>query len=288
MAINPDPTAVMGRRIGAVAIDGALIYIPLWIWAGSQFESSEKVSADAAETYCNDFNDRISDGVCVPVDRTTYYDADFGSHLGDLSSIGLLAAVVMYVGLQSLLGGSVGKLLTGIRVVDEEGRKAAFWRMLVRWLLWIVDGLPFLLGPLVGFITGLTTTGHRRVGDMVAKTYVVRAQAVGHPVVLPGELGIGFTPPPGSAPYNGGMPVPTARPGPQWDEARGTYIQWDPEATAWMQWDDLAKRWDPIAARAVIPPPPIEAPPPPPLNAPPPPPPPPPVQGGPPPPPPPG
>lgn len=272
MVMNPDPTAVMGRRIGAVAIDGAIIYIPLWIWLGTQFTSREMISTDAAESYCETFNDNVDNGVCVNVEDQTYSDAHFGDHLGDLSGVAILAALVMYVGVQSITGASVGKLLTGIRVVDEHGRKAAFWRILVRWLMWIVDGLPFLLGPLVGFITALTTSGHRRVGDMVAKTYVVRRHAVGHPVVLPGHLST-FTAPPGGLPHNGGMPLPTAKAGPQWDEARGTYIQWDPDAAAWMQWDDAAKRWDPIPPRAVIPPPPIDAPPPPPTYPPPPPPP---------------
>jgi uncharacterized RDD family membrane protein YckC len=256
MAMNPDPTAVMGRRIGAVTIDGAIIYIPLWIWLGSQFTSREMVSADAAEAYCSAFNDRVENGACVNVDDQVYSDARFGDHLSDLSGLGLLAAFVMYVGVQSIAGASVGKLLTGIRVVDEEGTKAASWRVLVRWLMWIVDGLPFLVGPLVGLITGLTSTGHRRVGDMVAKTYVVRKAAVGQPVLLPGDPGTGLTSPPGGLPHNGGMPMPTATTGPQWDEARGTYIQWDPEATAWMQWDDTAKRWDPIPPQPVIPPPP--------------------------------
>ncbi len=34
--------------------------------------------------------------------------------------------------------------------------------------------------------------------------------------------------------------------GPQWDEARGTYIQWDPVLKAWMQWDQPGGRWIPI------------------------------------------
>lgn len=34
--------------------------------------------------------------------------------------------------------------------------------------------------------------------------------------------------------------------GPQWDDARDTYIQWDPVLKAWMQWDQPGGRWIPI------------------------------------------
>ena len=54
-----------------------------------------------------------------------------------------------------------------------------------------------------------------------------------------------------------GQPHPAARrrartrapdPGvPQWDEARGTYIQWDPAQGAWMQWNEGTKTWSRIA-----------------------------------------
>ena len=271
MAINPDPTAVMGRRIGAVAIDGAIVFVPWFADQMSAVHHSEKGSSAIASDYCSTYNDvHDEDGICLDVGKDVWYSN--GNIAVAPEIFLLLVPFVMFVLLQGFTGWSLGKLATGIRVVQEDGSAPGLLRALVRWLFWLVDG-PFTL-YLVGLITSLTTTGHRRVGDMVAKTYVVRADTVGHPVVLPGDHGLGFTAPPGGSPY-GGMPIPTAKPGPQWDEARGTYIQWDPEAAAWMQWSDTAKRWDPIPPQAVIPPPPIDAPPPPPLNAPPPPPPPP-------------
>ena len=132
-------------------------------------------------------------------------------------------------------------------------------KALVRWVLWIVDGFPYFL-PLVGFIVGLTTVGHRRVGDMAAKTFVVRRAAMGSPIVVPGltappapagYAGAWGAPPPdptgattgwgpavdpSSAGWASPTPPPAAAPTapdpgvPQWDEARGTYIQWDPDA----------------------------------------------------------
>jgi hypothetical protein len=277
MATVSDPTAVMGRRIGATFIDGAIAFVPTALLTFSSFHTlsqSERESLPSNVSDAQDFCDRYSDlhsddsGICfVTGDTVRYSDGDW---LGAFSLSLYGIAIFLHVILQAITGWTPGKLLVGLRVVGEDGRKAALWRVLVRWLMWVVDGLPF--AGLVAFITGLTTTGHRRVGDMVAKTYVVPKEAMGHPVAVPGVI----TPyaSTGGA-WVGAHPPPTAKPGPQWDEARGTYIQWDPEAKAWMQWDDTAKRWDPIPT-SDIPPPPVASPPPPPppSSAPPPPPPP--------------
>jgi uncharacterized RDD family membrane protein YckC len=263
MSMESDPTAVMGRRIGAVFIDGAIVYAPAVVALVTSFDTAEDV-AHAAQ-FCDTYEEQHDNGFCVHQGGTVVYSdggtADFG-----LIVIGM--AILMFVIVQGLTGWTVGKLATGIRVVGEDGRKAGFGQVLVRWLFWIVDGFPYLLGPLVGLITSLTTVGHRRVGDMVAKTHVVRKDAVGTPPMHPMDLGA-----PSLA-----HPSPTAKAGPQWDEARGTYIQWDPEARDWMQWDEPAKTWHPIIT---APPPAMAAPP----QAPPPPPPPPPSDGPPPPPP---
>jgi hypothetical protein len=138
-----------------------------------------------------------------------------------------------------------------------------------------VDGFPYF-APLVGFIVGLTTVGHRRVGDMGAQTFVVNKAAAGLPIVVPGltapapaaPVAWGAPPPdatgtttgwgPAVDPSSAGWasPTPPAPPaaappppvagGPQWDEARGTYIQWDPALGAWMQWDEPMKAWSRI------------------------------------------
>jgi hypothetical protein len=276
MATSSDPTAVMGRRIGATFIDGLLIFVPTAIVTYESFDSltrGERLdlpsSIGDAESFCDRYTDLHTDdgGICFTTGQTVHYSD--GDWVGAFSLTLYGLAIFVHVILQSLTGWTPGKAIVGLRVVQEDGRKAAFWRVLVRWLLWIVDGLPFL--GLVAFITGLTTTGHRRVGDMVAKTYVVPKQYVGRPVAVPGVI----TPyaSTGGA-WVGAHPPPTARPGPQWDESRGTYIQWDPEAKAWMQWNETAQRWDPIPTPEIPPPPVASPPPPPPGSAPPPPPPP--------------
>ena len=168
--------------------------------------------------------------------------------------------------------------ITGLRVVREDGSKPGFVKALVRWVLWIVDGFPYVIPGLTGFIVALSTPGHRRVGDMAANTFVVKRAAAGTPITIGdgGQLIVGepaagaavpgWAPPPAApgAPTGWGAggrsarrraaPPPRRRrpspraprrrtEGPQWDEARGTYIQWDPAQEKWMQWDEGFKAW---------------------------------------------
>lgn len=262
--VQTDPTAVFGRRILAALIDAALILVPVIMLLTASFEylNVDTLQVDG-EQFCERYLDD-NDGFCLnaeDIDDRVYF-SDGGT--GPSTALYWGATIGMLVVLQGFTGWTVGKLITGIRVVQEDGRPPGFAKALVRWLLWIVDAFPYFL-PLVGSIVGLTTVGHRRVGDMVAKTFVVRSSAAGSPVVVPG---LTAPPPVGSgggwgapAPSTGwgqptdpsstGWAAPTttaAPPGnaPEWDEARGTYIQWEPNQRVWMQWDEVTKAWSPI------------------------------------------
>ncbi len=247
-----DPTAVFGRRVLAVVIDALLVMVPAILVLTSQFEYLEVDSLDVdGEQFCDAYLDEEG-GFCfdaTDVDDRVYFN-DGGNGPSSVVFWGLNAGLLVV--LQAFTGWTPGKLVTGIRTVREDGRPPGFVKALLRWLLWIVDGFPYVL-PLVGFITGLTTVGHRRLGDMAAKTFVVRKDAAGSPVAVPGLTpgppisGAPWgTPPPPSAPPPAPAPTPIAAEGPQWDEARRTYIQWDPEQRAWMQWDDGSKAWSRI------------------------------------------
>jgi uncharacterized RDD family membrane protein YckC len=90
-----------------------------------------------------------------------------------LSTGGSLVLLLYYVLMESLLGRTVGKLITGIRVVDEAtGNRPGVGAAIVRTLLRLIDGL---FGYLVGFIIATSSVRRRRLGDMAAKTLVVRA-----------------------------------------------------------------------------------------------------------------
>jgi uncharacterized RDD family membrane protein YckC len=95
------------------------------------------------------------------------------THLSPRGSILPVAfALLYYVVLEGLLGRTVGKMLTGIRVVNEAtGQPPGLGKATVRTVLRIIDGLA---GYLVGFVIVLGSSRRRRLGDMAAGTLVVR------------------------------------------------------------------------------------------------------------------
>ncbi len=110
----------------------------------------------------------------------------------------LVAAFLLLAVLPGLTGWTLGKLATGIRVINREGRWPGILRATGRWIfLWLIP-IDALFVWLVGLITMLTTKANQRVGDLVAGTYVVRAGATGRPIgqLVPEVAGF----PPGSQP----------------------------------------------------------------------------------------
>ena len=241
-----DPTDVMGRRIGAYAIDFLIgIVIIFAVALPVFFAEVDRVSTTRTD-YCTTYNNEHSGGFCVYSSGTAYTLTS--SKLADLSRsfygafIGwtLLNAAL----LQGITGGTVGKLLLGLRVVRSDGRSAGIGRCIVRTIpLLLIDSLCFI----VGLVLALSTKGHRRIGDMLASTLVVPKEYVGQPIVVPG-LGPAWHP-------DTYQPPPTAAPpqapgdGPTWDPARNAYIQYDRSQSAWVQWDDQSKQWMPIDSK---------------------------------------
>lgn len=177
-ATSRDTTAVMGRRILAWLLDLALFVAVVGAtFAGlaEYVEVPDGLGIDA----CGQLQDQDPDAAsgCVELGDRAYITSAADNGIQTLVSIGYF---VVFVVIQGTAGGSPGKLLTGLRVVDERGAKAGVGRSLVRTLLWVVDAAPWFL-PLVGFIVGLTSTGHRRIGDLAAKTFVVSRRDVGTP-----------------------------------------------------------------------------------------------------------
>jgi hypothetical protein len=87
--------------------------------------------------------------------------------------------------LQGLTGRTIGKFVTGIRTVRPDGTRPGLVRAFIRELCWIIDGIPTLVLPLVGGILALVTTGRRRIGDMLGRTYVVHRGFAGSAIVHP-------------------------------------------------------------------------------------------------------
>jgi uncharacterized RDD family membrane protein YckC len=223
-----DPTAVMGRRILAYIID-ALITVILFAIAFIALAHRQAVPP---------FLDNACDAIRADSNvRQCFQSGDHVYYLraGEAAFVYLLAIGAGFLNnvvMQGVSGASVGKFITGLRVVDNNGQICGIVRAVVRWLLLIVDAFFCFL---IGLITALVSKGHRRIGDMVANTYVVGARDVGVPPTplvtapyVPGAYGMpsgttggwqppttpappptGWTPPP--AP---GAPPPTSPPPP--------------------------------------------------------------------------
>lgn len=270
-AATADPTAVVGRRIGAIVID-LLLYTLVMAFVGptplsplAEYDTVGNAVGDACAR-ARDLNDDVES--CIEIGDRVYV-----TRSGDApAQVAVWVAFLgLYAALQGATGRTPGKALFGVKVVDEQGGPPGFGRSLGRTALWIVDGQPCGI-PLVGFITGLTTKGHRRVGDMACTTYVVDKGHTGA-VVVP-DLAAAATGPYGGSPGGGGAawgPAPpvSGEPGPappgdstpaestpggsappaydpQWDPTRGTYIVWEPQRGQWLGWDEAARQWRPL------------------------------------------
>lgn len=205
-ATPADPTAVFGRRVGGWVID-FLLYVLIMSFVGptplsplaEYFEVPDGV-ANACDVVQQD-DDVVG---CLEIGDRVYF-TDVGDAAIQLAVF--VAFVLLYAALQGSTGVTAGKAAVGIKVVDEQGQRPGFGKSILRTILWAVDLAPWCL-PLVGFITGLTTKGHRRVGDMAAKTFVV-GKAHSGPVQVPGLV----TAATGGYP---GAPGAYAPPGQQW------------------------------------------------------------------------
>lgn len=254
-----DPTAVIGRRIAALVVDVVLFMLLMAFFGPSPL-------SPFADYYTEDELPSDDCGYVLKLDDVAncfdigdrFYVTDATETLIQ-AAVGLAWFLLILGALQGIKGVTPGKALFGVKVVGEGGGPPGVGRALVRSVLWIVDSAPWCL-PLVGFVTGLTSKGHRRVGDMVAKTFVVDRSHAG-PVVVPGMVAAAGAY--GAAPSggNGPPPVPTPAPGayegsapqaaapgydPRWDAARGTYIVWDPNRGGWFAWDQAAQEWKPF------------------------------------------
>lgn len=258
--VQPDPTSVIGRRIGAFFIDAAIalfaftiIFLPL----ATQRSVNETLQLPGCNRKIDDRSQIECTNRQIVQIGDTVYEADGGPTFGlDL------VFVLLYFGiLPGLTGATVGKYATGIRVVDADGRIANMGKSLLRWLLFAVDG-PFSLF-LCGLLTSLLSKGHRRLGDMAAGTYVVARQSVGQPIGLAGAPSpygaplpmYGAPPPPpygapppsyGAPPppsYGAPPPSPPTGGAPQWDASRGAYVQWDPATGRYVAWDPATQTW---------------------------------------------
>lgn len=138
----------------------------------------------------------------MAADSTAVLGRRFGAHLVDLAIVtlpgvglvrlglpGRMAMLVsvalflwMHVVIEGQVGRTPGKTLCQVRTVQLSGQPPGVGRALVRTLLWPIDSFPWVV-PLVGAHVAQRSGGHRRLGDLVAGTFVVRAEDAGWPLV---------------------------------------------------------------------------------------------------------
>lgn len=172
-----DPTQVLWRRLAAYVIDGiagGLIALVVLL----AFADFDTLDAD-------DCPDDLPGGrVCLdaPTDDDTVTLADSGALV---AAAGLAFGWVLLndVLIQGVTGATTGKFITGIRTVRPDGRRPGLGRALARTLMLVIDGISLIL-PLGAWVA-LFSRGHRRLGDMVANTYVVDSRYAGSPVTVP-------------------------------------------------------------------------------------------------------
>lgn len=165
-----DATNVVGRRVGAFIIDFLLTGALYW---GLFFLLAERMA----------FKPLSSVIASLTLGDTTY--AITGGRAALFFLIFFVVGLAYWVVLPGLTGFTLGKAITGVRVVKADGTlPAGIGRNFLRQLVWIADDFPYLIPGLTGFIVALATEGHRRVGDLAASTYVVKREAAGRPLTL--------------------------------------------------------------------------------------------------------
>jgi uncharacterized RDD family membrane protein YckC len=131
-----------------------------------------------------------------------------------------LIAIVYYVVLEGIAGGTIGKFMTGIRVVNTDGTKLGWPGSIVRNVARVVDGFPFALPYLVGAVSVWSSPTKQRLGDRWASTVVVTKDSLDAAVAGTSVIGAGTgrqhvaTPPADVPPLPPPPPMPpSASPG---------------------------------------------------------------------------
>ncbi len=96
-----------------------------------------------------------------------------------LTEVGAILSflTLAYYGLfEGLFGGTLGKLILGMRVVKKDGTRAGIGRAFFRNLLRILDFLP--VAYLLGIIMVAASSTKQRLGDRIAGTYVVARKSL--------------------------------------------------------------------------------------------------------------
>jgi len=124
---------------------------------------------------------QVVDGIVLLVLYFVLGAAMFGSFTFDVFGVAALSFMGVYallfflyfMVLEGARGATVGKMVTRIRVVREDGSPCGLASAIVRNVLRVVDILPFLY--IVGLVLISRSDKRQRLGDRLAKTVVIKA-----------------------------------------------------------------------------------------------------------------
>ncbi len=109
------------------------------------------------------------------------FDALWGSDEPGLAVRGapavylFLVVFLYYVLFETLAQGTPGKLVCGLRIVQSrDGGRVGISEAILRTLLRVVDAFPYIVPYLVATAMVGLLTCNQRMGDLVAKTLVIR------------------------------------------------------------------------------------------------------------------
>ncbi len=172
-----DPTNVAGKRIVSAIIDVGIAWVIYYVLFAALSKPNKTViiqpfgtsDACAGEPFCSRINGRhVSGGTALLL-----FAIFWGYMIG------------VFVIQRGLTGKTLGTMAMGMVTVSEQGTPLGIPKALGRSAAGIADYLPCCL-PLVGIITIFATKGHRRVGDMAVKSFVVDKQWAGQPILVAG------------------------------------------------------------------------------------------------------
>ncbi|HEV7760449.1 MAG TPA: protein kinase [Acidimicrobiales bacterium] len=171
-AVPPYATAPMGRRIVATLLDGFIVLVVSSVFyfgaVVDKYEPAKVPDGVSVSDACDSLDGAFSS--CVTFGNKVYVSA---SGAVSYAPFAVVAGLLMFVLLQGLTGVTFGKLFTGLRVVGPDGRSPGLLRALLRTVFLAVDAFPYMV-PLLGWLIAVSNAPHRRLGDLVASTLVVR------------------------------------------------------------------------------------------------------------------
>lgn len=100
-------------------------------------------------------------------------EATSGAAIGFFLLLCIAFVLAYYIIPEGRWGRTVGKLVTGLKVVGQDGAPPGYGASTIRTLLRLIEVNPFLAGGLPAGFVVLISKQNRRLGDMAANTFVL-------------------------------------------------------------------------------------------------------------------